>query len=275
MRRSGAQAVPMTDNAPRIAPDSEIKPAATILILRDDPTFEVLMVKRHHQIDFASGALVFPGGKTHAGDDDPAWADHILGGEDHDAVQRGLRIAAIREVFEEAGILLARRTDGSPMGDQVAPMEVRQAVDAGKTAFLDVVRDLDAKLDLNTLTVFARWITPPMTPKRFDTWFYVAHAPADQLAACDGRETVDAEWIEPSEVLRLAQAGKRKVIFPTRMNVQLLAEASSADDCIARAQARKLVTVRPEMKDTPNGKVLALPPDAGYGIVEEPLANVM
>ena len=275
MLRSGAQAVPMTDNAPRIAPDSEIKPAATILILRDDPTFEVLMVKRHHQIDFASGALVFPGGKTHAGDDDPAWADHILGGEDHDAVQRGLRIAAIREVFEEAGILLARRTDGSPMGDQVAPMEVRQAVDAGMTAFLDVVRDLDAKLDLNTLTVFARWITPPMTPKRFDTWFYVAHAPADQLAACDGRETVDAEWIAPSEVLRMAQAGERKVIFPTRMNVQLLAEASSADDCIARAQARKLVTVRPEMKDTPNGKVLALPPDAGYGIVEEPLANVM
>ena len=265
----------MTDQAPRIAPDSEIKPAATILILRDDPTFEVLMVKRHHQIDFASGALVFPGGKTHAGDDDPAWADHILGGEDHDSIQRGLRIAAIREVFEEAGILLARRTDGSPMGDQVAPMEVRQAVDAGKTAFLDVVRDLDAKLDLNSLTVFARWITPPMTPKRFDTWFYVAHAPADQLAACDGRETVDAEWSAPSEVLRLAQAGERKVIFPTRMNVQLLAEASSADDCIARARARKLVTVRPEMRDTPHGKVLALPPDAGYGIVEEPLANVM
>ena len=143
----------MTDTAPRIAPDSEIKPAATILILRDDPVFEVLMVKRHHQIDFASGALVFPGGKTHSGDDDPAWADHILGGEDHDPIQRGLRIAAIREVFEEAGILLARRTDGSPMGDQVAPMDVRQAVDAGRTAFLDVVRDLDAKLDLNSLTV--------------------------------------------------------------------------------------------------------------------------
>ena len=265
----------MTDTAPRIAPDSEIKPAATILILRDDPVFEVLMVKRHHQIDFASGALVFPGGKTHSGDDDPAWTDHILGGEDHDLIQRGLRIAAIREVFEEAGILLARRTDGSAMGDQVAPMEVRQAVDAGKTAFLDVVRDLDAKLDLNSLTVFARWITPPMTPKRFDTWFYVAHAPADQLAACDGRETVDAEWIAPSEVLRLAEAGERKVIFPTRMNVKLLAEAASADDCISRARARTLVTVRPEMKDTPNGKVLALPPDAGYGIVEEPLANVM
>ena len=76
------------------------------------------------------------------------------------------------------------------------------------------------------LTVFARWITPPLTPKRFDTWFYAVNAPAEQLAACDGRETVDAEWIAPAEALRLAAAGERKVIFPTRMNLQLLAEAS-------------------------------------------------
>jgi 8-oxo-dGTP pyrophosphatase MutT (NUDIX family) len=261
----------MTD----IAPDSAIKPAATILILRDDPVFEVLMVKRHHQIDFASGALVFPGGKTHAGDDDAAWADHVLGWGDFDAVQRGLRIAAIREVFEEAGILLARHTDGSAMGDDVAPMDVRTAVDAGTMAFLDVVRDLDAKLDLHALTIFARWITPPLTPKRFDTWFYAAHAPADQLAACDGRETVDAEWIAPSEVLRLASAGERKVIFPTRMNVQLLAEATSAEDCLARARARTLVTVLPQIQARDSGRVLVLPPDAGYGVVEEPLENVM
>jgi 8-oxo-dGTP pyrophosphatase MutT (NUDIX family) len=261
----------MTD----IAPDSAIKPAATILILRDQPGFEVLMVKRHHQIDFASGALVFPGGKTHAGDDDPAWAERVLGWGDFDAVQRGLRIAAIREVFEEAGILLARRTDGSAMGDKVAPMEVRQAVDAGKMAFLDVVRDLDARLDLHALTIFARWITPPLTPKRFDTWFYVAHAPEDQLAVCDGREAVDAEWIAPKEALRLAAAGERKVIFPTRMNLQLLAEASAAEDCIARASARTLVTVQPQIQSREAGRVLVLPPDAGYGLVEEPLENVM
>ena len=260
----------MTD----IAPDSAIKPAATILILRDDPEFEVLMVKRHHQIDFASGALVFPGGKTHAGDDDAAWAGHVLGWDDFDAVQRGLRIAAIREVFEEAGILLARHTDGSPMGDDVAPMEVRQAVDAGATLFLAVVRDLDAKLDLHALTVFARWITPPLTPKRFDTWFYAAHAPADQLAACDGRETVDAEWIAPSEVLRLARAGERKVIFPTRMNLQLLAESASGQEAVAQAAARTLVTVEPRVEQRPSGAVLIIPKDAGYGDVVEPVAGL-
>lgn len=251
------------------------RPAATILLLRDAPTFEVLMVKRHHQIDFASGALVFPGGKTHAGDDDPAWAGHVAGWSQFDAVQRGLRIAAIREVFEEAGVLLAHRTDGSTMGGEACPMDVRAAVDRGETHFLDVIRDLDCRLDLDALTVFARWITPTMMPKRFDTWFYAVNAPADQVAACDGHETVDAEWIAPSEVLRLEKAGERKVIFPTRMNVQLLAEASSAGDAVARAQARTLVTVLPEMASRPDGRVLVLPPNAGYGVVEEPMENIM
>jgi 8-oxo-dGTP pyrophosphatase MutT (NUDIX family) len=256
------------------ASKADIRPAATILLLRDDPAFEVLMVKRHHQIDFASGALVFPGGKTHAGDHDPAWAEHTMGWNDFDDTQRGLRIAAIREVFEEAGILLAYRRNGEPIGGEACPMEVREAVDAGRTHFLDVVRELDARLDLGALTVFARWITPSMMPKRFDTWFYAVKAPDDQLAACDGRETVDAEWIAPSEVLRLAEAGERKVIFPTRMNLQLLAEAGSADDAVARAAARTLVTVEPQVKAREAGRVLVLPPDAGYGAVEEPLENV-
>jgi len=250
-------------------PVAEPRPAATILLLRDQPSFEVLMVKRHQQIDFASGALVFPGGKSHAGDHDAAWAEHVLGWDDYDAEQRGMRIAAIREVFEEAGILLARRRNGQPIGGEAAPMEIRQAVDAGTTAFLDVVRDLQAQLDLSTLTPFARWITPVMMPKRFDTWFYVVKAPDDQLAACDGRETVDAEWIAPSEALRLARAGERTVIFPTRMNLQLLAEAGHAEDAVRRAQTRTLVPVLPEVQKRPHGRVLVLPPDAGYGAVEE------
>lgn len=252
-----------------------ILPAATILLLRDEPEFQVLMVKRHHQIDFASGALVFPGGKSHAGDHDEAWAGHVIGWQDFDPDQPALRIAAIREVFEEAGILLAVRNDGQPIGGEACPIGVRQAVDAGTTAFLDVVRDLDARLDLAALTTFARWITPPLTPKRFDTWFYVVRAPDDQLAACDGRETVDAEWIAPAEALRLAAEGQRKVIFPTRMNLKLLAEAQDAADAVARADARSLVTVQPQVQERPHGRVLVLPPDAGYGVVEEKLENVM
>ncbi|WP_374576229.1 NUDIX domain-containing protein [Phenylobacterium sp.] len=252
---------------------AEIRPAATILLLRDAPGFEVLMVERHHQIDFASGALVFPGGKWHAGDHDPAWLEHVIGGDDFDSDQRALRIAAIREVFEEAGVLLARK-DGAMISGEAAPMDVRAAVDRGEMAFLDVVRGLGAKLDLDSLTIFARWITPAIMPKRFDTWFYMAKAPADQLAACDGRETVDATWIAPAEALRKAETGERKIIFPTRMNLQLLAEASDAGDAIARAKARPLVTVEPKVEDRPDGKVLTLPADAGYGDVAESLSSV-
>jgi 8-oxo-dGTP pyrophosphatase MutT (NUDIX family) len=250
-------------------------PAATILLVRDDPAFEVLMVKRHHQIDFASGALVFPGGKTHAGDHDPAWEGRTLGWDAPDPLGLPLRIAAIREAYEETGILLARHADGGHFRGDPRAGAARDEVAHDRRPFLDLVEELDVKLDLDALSVFARWVTPTMMPKRFDTWFYIAAAPADQLALCDGWETVDAEWIAPGEALRLAALGERKVIFPTRMNLQLLAEADDAVDAVARARARTLVTVEPQVIETPEGRALVIPPDAGYGAVVESLATAM
>ena len=252
-----------------------ILPAATILLLRDTPAFEVLMVKRHHQIDFASGALVFPGGKTHAGDHDGSWELHAIGWAQCPPHKRALRIAAIREAYEETGILLARVADGTAFRGDERAGAARGEITADRRAFLDLISELDLRVDLEALSVFARWITPPLTPKRFDTWFYVAVAPPDQLALCDGWETVDAEWIEPLEALRLAERGERKVIFPTRMNLRLLAEAEGARDAIARAMARTLVTVEPKIIDGPEGRMLVLPPDAGYGAVSELLSGVM
>jgi 8-oxo-dGTP pyrophosphatase MutT (NUDIX family) len=260
---------------PAPAPSVPIVPAATILLVRDQPAFEVLMVKRHHQIDFASGALVFPGGKIHAGDHDPAWEGRTLGWDASLPHKRALRIAALREAYEETGILLARHTDGAPFGGDERAGAARDEVATDRRSFLDLAGELDVKLDLDALTVFARWITPPLTPKRFDTWFYIAAAPPDQLALCDGWETVDAEWIAPGEALRLAKIGDRKVIFPTRMNLTLLAQASGASDAIERAGARTLVTVEPKLMDSPAGRVLVIPPDAGYGEVSELLSDAM
>ena len=130
------------------------------------------------------------------------------------------------------------------------------------------------RIDQTALTVFARWITPEFTSKRFDTWFYVARADSEQLAICDGWETVDAEWIAPAEALSLADAGQRTVIFPTRMNLQLLAEASSAADAIARASARKLVPVLPKVERRETGRFLVIPSDAGYGDIAEPMERI-
>ncbi|MCI3182077.1 NUDIX hydrolase [Caulobacter sp. CCUG 60055] len=251
---------------------SAIRPAATILLVRDEPAFQVLMVKRHHQIDFASGALVFPGGKTHAGDHDPLWREHASGWDAAPEAERALRIAAIREAYEETGVLLARDGRGEIFAGDDRANAARDEVAHDRRSFLDLARTLDLRLDLEALSVFARWITPDLMPKRFDTWFYVASAPAGQLAACDGWETVDSEWIAPGEALRLAAAGERKVIFPTRMNLQLLAEAADGRDAIARARARRLVTVEPQVRQRPEGPALVIPADAGYGAVEEPLS---
>lgn len=248
---------------------AEIRPAATVLLLRDAPAFEVLMVKRHHQIDFAAGALVFPGGKSHAGDSDPRWRDLAIGFEETSAADAALRIAAIREAYEEAGVLLARDRDGAAYAGEAAK-DVRATVAEDKVAFIDVVEDLGLKLDLAALTVFARWITPKLMPKRFDTWFYVAHAPLAQQAICDGHEAVDAEWISPRRALDLAASGQRKVIFPTRMNLQLLSESADPADAVARARARDLVTVEPWV----DGAVLRIQEDAGYGAVTEPLERL-
>lgn len=256
-------------------PAVPIAPAATILLLRDEPAFEVLMVKRHHQIDFAAGALVFPGGKTHAGDADPRWEERTLGWGAALPRKRPLRIAAIREAYEEAGILLATRLDGEPFPGDERAASAREAIARDERPFLDLIQELDLYLDLEALSVFAHWITPEMSPRRYDTWFYVAKAPADQLALCDGAETVDAEWIQPAEALRLGEIGERTVIFPTRMNLKLLAEAASADDAARRAAARELVTVEPKVAVRNGERVLVLPANAGYGDVEEPVGRAL
>ena len=263
---------------PKTSPEKPLvtpSAAATVLLVRDEPAFEVLMVKRHHLIDFASGALVFPGGKAEPGDGDPAWEALTTGWQVDGGVEQALKISAIREAFEESGVLLARTPDGAPWCAEPRAAEAREAVAKGERAFIDLVRELDLRLDLGAMTVYARWITPPITPKRFDTWFFIATAPADQLAACDGWETVDAEWIAPAEALRLAQARERKIIFPTRMNLQLLAESASADGAIAASRARPLVVVEPKVEPRAGGPVLTLPPNAGYGLVAEPLSEAM
>lgn len=252
-----------------------VRPAATILLVRDEPEFQVLMVKRHHQIDFAAGALVFPGGKSHAGDEDPAWAGHAIGWAEAPADQRGLRVAAVREVYEEAGVLLARHGDGGPFRGDERAHDARESVAKDDRHFLDLVRELDVRIDLEALTVFARWITPPVVPKRFDTWFYLAQVSSDQMAVCDGWETVDAEWLAPGEALRLAAEGRRTIIFPTRMNLKLLAESRSGEEAAARARSRRLVTVQPRVENRDGVPTLVIPPDAGYGPITEPLENVM
>ena len=196
------------------------------------------MVVRHHQIDFASGALVFPGGRVEA-------ADAVLAGGDATAA---FRIAAIRETWEECGILLA--TPGTPL--------------AAEGEFAAMLAERGLVPDATCLAHFAHWITPIPVPKRFDTHFFLAAAPADQDALHDGHEAVDSVWIRPVDALAEAEAGTKKIVFPTRMNLNKLARSNSVAEAFAAARARPVVTVQPIQRDTPEGRYLRIPIEADY-----------
>lgn len=259
----------------------EPKLSATILLLREGRAApEVLMVKRHYEIDFAAGALVFPGGKAAAGDTDSGWDAWTDG--DYGPVQQDARIAAIREAYEESGILLARHASsrgagaplvGADIAERLSPH--RAAVDRGELPFLDIIREHNLVLALDRLIHFGHWITPVMMPKRFDTHFYVAPAPSGQVAAHDGRETTDAVWLSADDALAQEKAGQATIIFPTRMNLVKLARAASLEDAARRYAAEPVVTVLPEPGRTDKGEpCLFIPEEAGYGQTVELLSNV-
>ncbi len=247
-------------------------PAATILLLRDGADgLEVFMVVRHHQIDFASGALVFPGGKADPQDFDDALLPFLHGAaEDRD--MRAIQVSAIREAFEECGVLLARSSAEQALvsAERLSALEhYREKLNSGDVALLDFLRDENLMLACDTLIHFAHWITPAMMPKRFDTHFYLAVAPADHVALHDGYESVDSVWITPAQAIEDAVDGRRTVIFPTLRNIEKLGHAASAGDAIERAKTAQVVPVLPWTERREDGNYLCIPPEAGYAVSEE------
>lgn len=238
--------------------------AATMLLLRDGPEgVEVLMVLRHRRIAFAGGALVYPGGRVDA--DDMALARES-GAPAEDAATR---IAAIRETFEEGGVLLARPRGESGLvsGERLRGLgPSRLALGRGETGFPALLAREGLEHAPDLLVPFAHWVTPRALPKRFDTHFFVALAPLDQIAAHDGGETVESVWIRPRAALDAAEAGTRKLMFPTRMTLLRLATESSALAVLERARTRPVTRVEPEiMPSDGEGITLRIPADAGYG----------
>jgi 8-oxo-dGTP pyrophosphatase MutT (NUDIX family) len=250
--------------------------SATILILRDTlQGMEVLMVVRHHEVDFLSGALVFPGGKLAKGDEDPRVCARCSGVENLSFEQVALRVGAIREVFEESGILLARERGatallGAARATQLAD-RYRQPLGSGAMGIADLLEAEDLVLACEELVPFARWITPTFMAKRFDTYFYLAPAPAEQIALHDGREMVEAQWIRPADALADQASGKRKIVTATLLNLRKLNRSSTVSAAIGAAVAQPFVTVLPELVERPQGRLLLIPEAADYGVTEYPL----
>lgn len=240
-------------------PEAIPRPAATVLLLRDGPAgLEVFMVVRHDAIAFAGGAVVFPGGRVDE-------ADHAFPPTDP------FHVAAIRETFEECGVLLARPhgTTGLLPAERALAIEAkwRAPLCGGDVDFGAMLRAENLSLAPDLLVHYAHWITPRHQSKRFDTQFFMAAAPADQIAAHDGSESVDSIWITPQAALEGQTRGQYKMVFPTFLNLKKLGRHASTEAALTAARVARVVTVMPELiqQDTNGRRQMRLPIEADYG----------
>ena len=255
--------------APAEKPPVAIRPATTLLLLRDGAAgLEVLMVTRNVASEFASGALVFPGGRVDAADHEAVTHRCCREVAGVDAAGLALRVAGIRETFEEAAILLAR-----PAGGNDLLSAGQMAAFAGQD-FAAIVGGGAVELATDLLVPFAHWITPAGQPKRYDTHFYLAPMPPAQTAAHDGHEAVDTTWITPAEAIAGGETGRYTVVFATRLNLQKLGRSADMATALATARWEKIVTVAPEVLQGPNGRIMRIPIEAGYGVSEVDAQNI-
>ena len=237
------------------------------------------MVRRNLRSDFVGGAYVFPGGAVDPLDGGAEAEALSAGRSDADASallgvgSGGLAywVAVVRETFEEAGLLLARRERGPELlaGDPAEEARfaaARAAVNAGTRRFLDLCREERLQLGVGDIHYFAHWITPRGAPRRYDTRFFVAAAPPGQIAAHDAGETIAEVWITPHDALARHRAGEIEVIFPTIRNLQAIGRfATSAALLEAAARASSAVpTIEPRVVPDGNGMRIVLPGDPGY-----------
>jgi 8-oxo-dGTP pyrophosphatase MutT (NUDIX family) len=250
--------------------------SATILLLRDGPAgLEVLMQQRHEEVGVFAGALAFPGGKVMPDDSSPQVRARADGVETHSDDELAFAASAVRECFEECGVLLARETADGPIvsGDRAAAtFGDREALDAGELALGDFLENHDLRLALDLMTPWSHWITPVFVPRRFDTWFYLAAVPEGQTADAESNETVEMIWIRPQDALKAAEAGERSLYFATRLNVAELALFDNVDAAIAHARQKTIAIAMPERVEMADGGyMLRLGEEAGYGLWEVPL----
>lgn len=262
---------------------SQPRLAATVLALReagaDAPGgFEVLMLRRHSRSGFAASLWVFPGGTVDEADrrlhpgrwsgTDPLVLGSVLGWDGETAL--GAAVAAVRETFEESGLLIARHDDGSAV-DLSAPaiVQLRRAQAAKRPGAADIepggpewhawLADAGIVLDLGALTPWSRWITPVQEPRRYDTAFFLAVAPPGQVADHDRVETTDSLWLSPAQALARHRRDELPMMYPTIVTLTELAAHDSVGSAVAAARAvERLPAVQPQLVTDDDGRVLKI-----------------
>lgn len=242
-------------------------PAATLVLFRKgDGADEHLFVERAGTMSFAAGAIVFPGGRVDAGD--RLIATHF---PDLDADDAAARIAAIRETIEEAGVAIGFET--MPDAATLATMRA-QLIDG--MVFGDVIAAAGLRLDLSVLTWFARWCPNMRETRNFDTRFYVARFPeVAPMALVDATENVRLFWGTAQSVLDDADAGKVRIIFPTRRNLERLAKLGSYDAALAEAAEIAPDRIVPFFEERGGERYLCIPEGRGYPVTAELLSSAI
>jgi 8-oxo-dGTP pyrophosphatase MutT (NUDIX family) len=265
--------------AGRIAPATP-RDAATVMLLRPAGAgagVEVLMLRRVAAMKFAPGAYVFPGGSV-----DPADYEAAVGWHGPDPAEFGARLgasaemaralvcAAVRETFEEAGVLLAGAPDGGPVADPSGPSweADRAALVAGAVTLAELLSRRGLVLRADLLVPWARWITPEGEPRRFDARFFAAALPAGQRATGHAAESDHIAWLRPGDAIESARAGQISMLPPTATTLHDFAVAGAVDgaDAVAGILGRRPVIepVVPRLVLEDGQAWLYVPDEVGY-----------
>ena len=249
------------------------RPASTVVLLRPADPFEVFLVRRSDSIAFMGGAHVFPGGRV----DDDDRLDDIdalsVGSEAAAArmsdvpgdVAVAHHVAAVRELFEEAGVLLARPLDAASMS---LLERYRRDLLTGATTFAEIVRREKIRLALDELAYFAHWVTPEIETRRFDTRFFVARAPDGQTPVHDAGETSHSEWLPPLGAIEQCRRGAISLPPPTWTTLSMLSRFGSIDEVFAWARQKPIPRVQPRFERRGEQTLLFYPGDPMYPRVE-------
>jgi 8-oxo-dGTP pyrophosphatase MutT (NUDIX family) len=234
--------------------DVRAQPAATVMLLRDaDQGFEVFMLRRTRSAAFAGGMYVFPGGRV-----DPADGQGDI----------SYVVAAIRECYEEAGVLLALDGSGSLIADGHPALAHRHAVHDGTIDLQTLCEQHDLRPALDDLVWVSHWITPlGETTRRFDTRFFVASSPPDQASQHDDNETIASVWMHPRDALRRQASGELTMMPPTIKNLEFLDSHQSTASIMASARdLPRPVAILPKLRLDDAGRIrgVSLPDDDDY-----------
>lgn len=235
-------------------------PAATLVVVREtDAAPELLMVERAAGMVFAGGALVFPGGRIDH-------TDRLLG-EQAGFADGAARVAAIRETVEETAIPVGI----APLPSASAAAELQQALIADQP-FAALLEASGFRLDPQDLVPFARWLPNFHVTRRFDTLFFLARAPEGnwQPKVIEG-ECAGAFWLTAAEALKREQLGKAQLMFPTRRNLERLAQHRSFAEMAADASAHSVDPITPWVEEAEGEKFVTIPDRLGYPVRREKL----